>query len=343
MQAKTIELPKEKRKSIFDPNTPTFAARISLIVSFLIALITFSLGWVEGSLFYKTNGLVALTDVINSAILLTAVAHSERTPDNLFNYGYGKYESLGIFVSSTLITLITIYTVYEAIQSFGEFKPIGNFSYLILFSLFSSFVMFRIHKLLMKFYKRFQLSILRYDAELWKIDSFIELGVLVNLTLCFILNSLGYTFEARIFDLTGAILFVVFAMRIPIKFGKKSIEQLLDRTLPEEFHYNILSVIAENFRSICEFKNVYARQSGKDIFVEIDIVLPYDMTLEQAYEIEKNIVSKIKSLYPSSLPRIYVTPCKKDCIHENTNTCPAWRWSVQLKKSTENAKGTSIE
>lgn len=328
MQQKIV-LPKQKKESIFNRSTPTFVARLSFFVSTIIALSTIVLGWLEDSLFYRTNGLIALTDIVNSAILLTAVAHSKREPDSFFNYGYGKYESFGIFVSSTLITIITIYTLYEAILSFGKIEPIGNFYYLILFSSFSSLLMYWMHKILLRYYHNFQLPILRYDAELWKYDSYIELGVILSLLICVVLDKIGYTKAARIADSVGALIFVAIAMRIPIKFGKKSIDQLLDRTLPEKFHYDILSVIAENFKNICEFKNIYARQSGKDIFVEIDIVLPFDFTLQEAYEIEKKIVSEIKTMYPTAIPRLYVVPCNQDCIYEDIRHCPV----KNLKKS----------
>lgn len=331
MQQKIV-LPKRKKDSIFNTNTPTFVARLSFLVSTIIALSTILLGWLEDSLFYKTNGLIALTDIVNSAILLTAVSHSKREPDSFFNYGYGKYESFGIFVSSTLITIIAIYTLYEAIVSFGDIVPIGKFQYLILFSSFSALLMFWMHRIMLRYFYNFQLPILRYDAELWKYDSLIEIGVILSLLLCVLLDNFGFTKAARIADSIGALVFVAIAMRIPIKFGKKSIDQLLDRTLPEKFHYDILSVIAENFKNICEFKNVYARQSGKDIFVEIDVVLPFDYTLQEAYEIEKKIVSEIKSLYPTAIPRLYVVPCNQDCIYQDVRHCP-------VKSSRKSVKG----
>ncbi|MGB9913493.1 MAG: cation transporter, partial [Candidatus Kapaibacteriota bacterium] len=232
MQQKIV-LPNYKKDSIFNRNSPIFVARLSFLVSVLIAFATLILGWLEDSLFYRTNGLVAITDIVNSTILLTAVSHSNREPDSFFNYGYGKYESFGIFVSSSIITIITIYTLYEAFLSFGKIVPIGNFLLLIIFSIFSSITMYWMHKILMRYYYNFQLPILRFDAELWKYDSFIEIGVILTLLVCLVLDKLGFTSTARVVDSVGALVFVGIAMRIPIKFGKKSIEQLLDRTLPE--------------------------------------------------------------------------------------------------------------
>ncbi len=333
MQEKIIELPSRRKISLFDRKSPMFVARVSFSVSIIMALGTIVLGWLEGSLFYKANGLVAFSDVINSAILLSALSHSERSPDASFNYGYGKYESFGIFVSSSIVTLVAIYTIVEAILSFEILEPIGNYKLLVLFSVFAFFLMLRMHRMLLRAHNNFKFPILRYDSELWKNDAYIELGIITNLLLCIVLNKLGQINLARIVDSIGALALVGFAMRIPIKFGKKSIDQILDRTLPEQFHYDIISVIAENFKFLCEFRNVYARQSGKDIFVEIDVVLPYDFTLEEAFEVEKQITSKIKDMYPTALPRLYVVPCKRDCIYEQTSSCPVRKWKVKQEKT----------
>jgi len=329
MQEKIIELSRRRKISLFDRKSPTFVARMSLLVSVVMAFGTLALGWVEDSLFYEANGLIAFSDIINSAILLSAVSRSERSPDSSFNYGYGKYESFGIFISSSIITFIAFYTIIQVILSFGNLQPIGNYKLLVIFSVFTSFLMFRMYRMLRRAYHNFKFPILHYDSELWRNDAYVEIGVILNLLLCLILDKLGEASLARIFDSVGALVLVGFAMRIPVKFGKKSIDHLLDRTLPEQFHYDILSVIAENYKFLCEFRNVYARQSGRDIFVEIDVVLPYDFTLEEAYEVEERITKKIKEMYPTSLPRLYVVPCKRDCIYEQNNTCTVKKWKVK--------------
>lgn len=332
MSAKVLFFSPLKTKFIQTLNRPIFVARISFFVSTLLAFTIISLGYLENSIFYQTNGLVALTDIINSGILLYAVAYSERTPDLVYNYGYGKYESFGIFVTSSVITVVTAYTLFVASSSFGNIQPIGeNYSILAVFSFVSIILMLQMHKFFKKAYLNYKLEIFRYDAELWKNDSIIEIGVLFNLTLCLLLDNFGLIAIARIFDSIGAIVLVGIAMRIPIKYGKKSIEQLLDRTLPEQFHYDILSVIAENFKFLCEFQTIYTRQSGKDIFVEIDVVLPYDFTLEEAFYVQKQIEDKIKKIYPNAFPRVYYSPCKHDCVYQNSNHCPVKKWIKQSK------------
>lgn len=336
MRTKVLVLSPLMTRFIRTVNSPILVAKISFFVSTLLAFTIILLGYLEKSIFYQTNGLVALTDIINSAMLLYAVAYSERTSDFVYNYGYGKYESFGIFVTSAVITIVTAYTLFVAFSSFGNIQPIGeNYSILAVFSIVSIILMLQMHKVLKKAYLNYKLEIFRYDAELWKNDSIVEIGVLFNLTLCLLLDNFGLITIARIFDSIGAIVLVGIAMRIPIKYGKKSIEQLLDRTLPEQFHYDILSVIAENFKFLCEFQTIYTRQSGKDIFVEIDVVLPYDFTLDEAFYVQKQIEDKIKEKYPYALPRVYYSPCKHDCVYQNSNHCPVKKWIKQNKTTID--------
>ena len=40
---------------------------------------------------------------------------------------------------------------------------------------------------------------------------------------------------------------------------------------------------------MCEFKSVHTRQSGKDYFVELDIMLPYDYSMEEKLVMEKKL------------------------------------------------------
>ncbi len=77
----------------FDVNSPRLSAVVSMVACVILALSGIALGFLEDSLAIRTNGLVAAIDVINSIILVAAINRSIRTPDYIFNYGYGKYES----------------------------------------------------------------------------------------------------------------------------------------------------------------------------------------------------------------------------------------------------------
>ena len=112
------------------------------------------------------------------------------------------------------------------------------------------------------------------------------------------------------------------AIRIPFLYGKEALNQLLDKTVGEEIQMDILTIIVGNLNTFCEFKGVHTRQSGKDLFIEIDLVMPFHYTLEQNYSVETTIKDDVKSKFPDAILRVYSTPCLRDCIKNGKCFCP---------------------
>jgi divalent metal cation (Fe/Co/Zn/Cd) transporter len=249
-------------------------------------------------------------------------------PDVSYNYGYGKYESLSILITSTFSLFVLGFTFYEAVRSSGGNEILGNHGLMICFSIFSFIIMNRLAKILNSYSLNYNISILRFDADLWKNDSNLELGILINLVIGYVLSYNGLEEPAKIIDSIAAVLLIFYSFKTPLLHGKNALNQLLDRTLPESVQYGIISVIAENISNMCEFKTVHTRQSGNDLFIEIDLIMPYDYTLEQAYNLEKEILTGIRKLYPNSKTRLYAIPCNRDCIHAR-GSCPV---KLQPKK-----------
>jgi len=312
-----------KFKKWFDTSSPVFTTRLSMIVCIIFASGGIIIGITEESLAVKINGLISAIDILNSIIFITAVNHSIKSPDYVFNYGYGKYESLSLLAAAGLLLIVLGYAIYEAALNFGTpSSEGGNYYVLLTYSFITLIIMKAMYKLQLKAAKKFKIPILKYDADIWKIDTYLEFGVFVNLILGAILQYFHQIHILFIIDSITAILLLLFALKVPIKGSRDALDQLLDRTLPDEIQFNILGAIAENLTKMCEFKNVHTRQSGKDIFIEIDVVLPNDYTIEEKYILESDISEKLLEIFPTSVPRVYSTPCKGDCIINGVSYCP---------------------
>lgn len=303
-------------------NAPQYASAISLIACIFLAAISLGIGLVQRSLIVQTNGYIALIDIGNSLLFLAAVQQSMRDPDITFNYGYGKYESLAILVSANLLIVLTIITLSEAVVIFQSPPEDSNTFLLLAWSAVSFLVMRVTGRLLNRYANRFHMPMLRYDAELWRVDSWMEIGVFGSLILSGALQYTGSYATAAVFDGVFSIALLLAAIQVPLKHGAEAFRQLLDRTLPDEMQYEILAVIADNHDRMCEFKSVHTRRSGKDIFIEIDLVMPFDYTLEHLYQLEADILKGLHEKFPTAVPRVYVTPCDHQCEHAGGSTCP---------------------
>ncbi|MBI5324095.1 MAG: cation diffusion facilitator family transporter [Ignavibacteriae bacterium] len=323
----------------FDKSSAVFPSRISLIICTLLAIAGILIGVLENSLSVTANGLIAATEILSSILFLSAIKQSIRAPDYVFNYGYGKYESMAILAGTTLLSLLLIYTIIEAVKDFGNPYPVKNYFILISYSLLSFIILRKTAGFLRNSSKKFQMPLLEYDADVWKTDSLIELGVLVNLALGAVFSYFNYKIVGKYIDSATAVLLLSYSLKIQVTHGKSAVNQLLDHTLPENIQFDIISVIAENINRFCEFKKVHTRQSGKDIFIEIDVIMPLDFTLEDAYQLEKDFTTSLIKKYPTAIPRLYVTPCPKDCIHDGKSSCPvkiAMESKNRLKENIQN-------
>jgi cation diffusion facilitator family transporter len=313
---------------------PEYASMISLIACIILAAVSLVLGLMQRSLIVQTNGYITLIDIGNSLLFLAAVQRSMRDPDMTFNYGYGKYESLAILVSANLLIVLTIITVGEAIVIFQRPPDDRNTIVLLVWSAVSFLIMRFTGRLLTTYANRFHMPMLKYDAELWRVDSWMEIGVFASLIVSGALHYVGEFATAAVIDGVVSVGMLIVAIKVPLKHGADAFRQLLDRTLPDAMQYEILAVIADNHDRMCEFKSVHTRQSGKDIFIEIDLVMPYDYTLERLYLLEADILKGLRVKFPTAIPRVYVTPCDRQCERAGASGCPVKR---AIARSTESA------
>lgn len=315
---------KTKLKNLANTSDPAFTTRLSLLLCIVLTLLGVVIGYTENSLAVFTNGLLSGIDIINSGIFLLAVNRSKKSPDYIFNYGYGKYESLSLLAGAGFLLAISFYTLTEAVQTIlSPALSAGNYWLLISYSVFSLIVMVAMYRMQRKAAKKHKMTILEFDSELWKTDSIIEALVLTNLLVGIALVYFGQLKVALVLDSLVAIFVLAYAMKIPLKGSKEALDQLLDKTLPESDQLAIIGVIAESTEHMCEFKAVHTRRSGKDIFIEIDVILPFDSSIKEKFAAEEAIKSKIREVFPTSVPRLYGTPCDGECLRaDGSTTCP---------------------
>lgn len=296
---------------------------MSLLACTLLAGVSLVLGQWEHSLVIQTNGYISLIDIGNSLLFLAAVDRSTKSADLSFNYGYGKYESLAILVSANLLIALTVVTIVQAITLLQTPPQNINSVLLVAWSGVTFVIMRQTARRLERYANRFHQPMLRYDAELWRVDSWVELGVIVGLLVGALLRTINWYGTAVIVDAITSITLLLLTLKVPIQHGAEAFRQLTDRTLPPEMQQEVMAIIEENRHTMCEFLGVHTRQSGRDIFIEVDMMMPPHYRLDELYPIERALLVKLRERFPTAIARVYVTPCDNHCeLPDGTCTCP---------------------
>lgn len=304
-------------------DTPQYASFMSLASCILLAGVSLVIGQWEHSLIIQTNGYISLIDIGSAILFLAAVDRSTKSADLSFNYGYGKYESLAILVSANLLVALTVVTIIQAVTMLQQPPENTNSLVVLGWSAVTFLVMRQTARRLEKYANRFHQPMLRYDAELWRVDSWVELGVIGGLLVGAALRFTDQFVVAAYIDAIASITLLMITLKVPVQHGAEALRQLTDRTLPSEMQYEILAIIEESAHKMCEFQSVHTRQSGRDIFIEVDVIMPFDYRLDQLYPIERELLVKLRERFPTAIPRVYMTPCDKHCVlADGCSSCP---------------------
>lgn len=307
-----------------DKNSPLFIARISVFSLIILASLTILTGFYLKLFLIQSLGILFFIEFIASYLNFRALSFSIREPDYVFNYGFGKYESLATFINTLLSANLILYLIILGfIPITRKISDLVTELWIVSLLLISIATIYWVFKNQKKYFKRFRIEALQLSClrlkKILKLLLFILFGAAIIITL----NKLNrYNYTAAV-DIIFAGLAAVFYMYEPLsKFGN-SISQLTDKNLPEHILFDIIGIIAENLHKICQFHTMHTRQSGDDLFIEIDIILPWDYTMKQKFDLEMDIKNAILQKYPNSIFRLYVVPCNKDCIDVNVcSNCP---------------------
>ena len=56
--------------------------------------------------------------------------------------------------------------------------------------------------------------------------------------------------------------------------------------------------------------------------------MPYDYSLEDLYDLEQEILQRLRKTFPTAVPRVYVTPCDHSCDLPEGTMCPVKKMAL---------------
>ena len=107
-------------------------------------------------------------------------------------------------------------------------------------------------------------------------------------------------------DAIAALCVAAIVIYISFKLGKRSIEVLLDK-VPEDTRLKIEEVMAR-VSEITTYHDLKVRASGADTFVELNIHVDPQITIEEAHRITEDIEIKIRNVIPRCDVHVHAEP-----------------------------------
>lgn len=249
------------------------------------------IGLLTGSLGILSEALHSALDLVAAIITFFAVKFADVPPDEGHNYGHGKIENYSALIETLLLVITCIWIIYEGIRRLVTHEvhiEVTVWSFIVIVS--SIVIDFSRSRALYRVAKKHDSQALEADALHFSTDIWSSSVVLIGL--------IGVTFNFDYADPIAALIVAIIVLTVCYRLGKKSFDALIDRA-PKGLHERVEDIV-KNIPEVKQFHDIKVRESGPYKFVDLNIHVDKNMTIDQAHEIshmvEEAISSKIKNV-----------------------------------------------
>ncbi|CAN6565660.1 unnamed protein product [Malus baccata var. baccata] len=277
---------KEEKEKL--AKSETFAIRISNIANMVLFAAKVYASVRSGSLAIIASTLDSLLDLL-SGFILWFTAFSMQTPSP-YQYPIGKkrMQPLGILVFASVMATLGLQIILESLRTLvsdDEFSlTTDQERWVVGIMLSVTLVKF----LLMLYCRSFKNEIVKAYAQ----DHFFD--VITNI-IGLVAVLLANYFDDWM-DPVGAIILALYTIRTWSLTVLENVNSLVGRSAAPEYLQKLTYLCWNHHKAIRHIDTVRAYTFGSHYFVEVDIVLPADMPLQEAHDIGETLQEKLELL-----------------------------------------------
>lgn len=294
----------------------TQAAGLSILSNTFLIISKVLVGLFTNSVSIISEAVHSLMDLLAAIIAFFSVKKSAEPADDDHQYGHGKYEDFSGFAEGALIIIAAVYIVYESLEKLfgGKIDFIDSVAGVVVMGV-SVVVNILVSRNLFKVAKETDSMALLADAEHLRTDVLTSAGVLVGLVL---IKITGF----KILDPIVAICVAMLIVKAGVTLCLASMKNLLDSSLPETEISAIKAVLKEySDGKILSYNNLKTRKAGDQKLIEFTLIMPKDLTLDEAHKICDQIENDLKIKISKNIITIHTEPCNNICIECGFKKC----------------------
>jgi cation diffusion facilitator family transporter len=295
-------------------STPTGAAKLSMAVVVFLIILKVVVSVISQSISITAQAADSFLDIFSIGITYFAVKMSTTPPDEEHPFGHGKAEAIAAMIQAVLVLSAGGYIIYSAIQRIIHSRTIepDEGMVVMIVSIIASFFLSRhLHRVA----QNSGSTAIDASSRNIRADVFSAAGVLLGLLLVRLTGLV-------ILDPIIALLMAFFVLKAGYEVSMRAFHELLDYTLPEEEQIILANCIKEHNTHLVDFHGMRSRRAGSQRFVDLHLVMPRNLSVEDAHEMCDHLEKDIKDRLANTSVNIHVEPCsRKECVACSITFC----------------------
>ena len=215
---------------------------IGSIANFLLVLLKFIAGFVGNSAAMIADAVHSLSDFVTDVIVIVFVRFAHKPKDELYAYGYGKYETLATAIIGVLLFIVGSGILWDGGWKIYHYFADGTLPEPHIIAFYMALVSIAVKELLYRYTaavgRAVKSQVVVANAWHHRSDAMSSIGTAVGIG-----GAIFFGDGFEILDPVAAIVVSFFIMKVAIQLIIPSLGELLEQSLPEAAQEQIRQTI----------------------------------------------------------------------------------------------------
>lgn len=265
---------------------------IGSIVNFILLIFKFLAGIFGHSSAMIADAAHSLSDFFSDIVVILFVRISAKPQDNTHDYGHGKFETLASLIVGLVLAVAGIgffIDGFEKSVAFFKGESIEDPGWIAFAAALVSVIAKEgLFRYTITAEKKIHSPALAANAWHHRSDALTSIAVLIGTGGAIILGP-----KWRVLDPMAAVVVSVFIIKAAYSLMKPSLDELLEKSLPEDVKNNISEVIS-SIPGIMGMHKLRTRRIGSQIAIEAHITMDGHMSLTKAHAISSEVEKRLR-------------------------------------------------
>ncbi len=283
------------------------ATRLSILVVISLIALKAVVSIITGSLSILAQAVDSFMDLFAVGVTFLAIRFSSKPADAEHPFGHGKAENIAAVIQAVLIFIAGGSIIYSAVIRAGAASTLDDTEIGMAVMAVSILASVFLSRHLRKVARQEDSMALEATASNIAADVYSAAAVLLGLI---IVRITGWDIVDDI--LAGIV--ALFILKVGFDVVRRSYGGLVDVKLPEEEERIIEAAITEHFGGeVVSFHKLRTRKAGNQRYIDLHLVMPKHITLEEAHEMCNHLEEDMKTRLQRTDITIHVEPCDGKC------------------------------
>ena len=283
---------------------------IGSIANFLLVLLKFVAGFIGNSAAMIADAVHSLSDFVTDVIVIVFVRFAHKPKDELYAYGYGKYETLATAIIGVLLFIVGSGILWDGGWKIYHYFADGTLPEPHIIAFYMALVSIAVKELLYRYTaavgRAVKSQVVVANAWHHRSDAMSSIGTAVGIG-----GAIFFGDGFEILEHLATIVVSFFIMKVAIQLIIPSLGELLEKSLPEEVQEQIRQIIL-SYPGVSEPHHLRTRRIGNTYAIDVHLRMDGDMPLRIAHDHVSAIERKIRAAFGMQTHiSIHLEPVKK--------------------------------